>query len=49
VVKLLLGKGADLESKDNSSQTPLSLAAWYGHEAVMQLLLEKDTKKIQIY
>jgi ankyrin repeat protein len=35
VVKLLLEKGANLESKG------LSWAARYGHEAVVKLLLEK--------
>ena len=41
-MKLLLEKGADLESKDSEySQTPLSWAAEYGHEAVVKLLLEK--------
>ena len=28
----------DINAKDNSGQTPLSLAAVYGHEAVVQLL-----------
>jgi hypothetical protein len=41
VVKLLLEKGADLESKDNNGRTPLSWAAENGHEAVVKLLLEK--------
>jgi hypothetical protein len=41
VVKLLLEKGAELESKDNSGQTALSWAAENGHEAVVNLLLEK--------
>ena len=42
MVKLLLEKGADLESKDDAySQTPLSWAARNGHEAVVKLLLEK--------
>ena len=43
VVKLLLEKGANLESKDQNGWTPLSLAAEKGHEAVVKLLLEKDT------
>jgi hypothetical protein len=42
VVKLLLEKGADSESKDSKSgQTPLSWAAENGREAVVKLLLEK--------
>ena len=42
-MKLLLEKGADVESKDDDGQTPLSRAAMYGHsyEAVVKLLLEK--------
>jgi ankyrin repeat protein len=40
VVKLLLEKGADMESKDAEyGQTPLSWAAESGHEAVIKLLL----------
>ena len=39
MVKQLLDKGADLESKDNYGRTPLSLAASYEHEAVVKLLL----------
>jgi hypothetical protein len=38
VVKLLLEKGAELESKDNDGHTPLSWAADKGHEAVVKLL-----------
>jgi ankyrin repeat protein len=30
-----------VESKDNSGNTPLSMAARYKHEAVVKLLLEK--------
>ncbi|KAH2542215.1 hypothetical protein KXW97_003527 [Aspergillus fumigatus] len=42
VVKQLLKKGADLESKDKRfGQTPLSWAAKHGHEAVIKQLLEK--------
>jgi ankyrin repeat protein len=42
VVKLLVEKGANLESKGGQySQTPLSLAALNGHEAVVKLLVEK--------
>ena len=41
VVKLLLKKGAELESKNNSGQTSLLWAAKDGREAVVKLLLEK--------
>jgi ankyrin repeat protein len=42
VVKLLLEKGADLESKDTKySQMPLSWAAEREHKAVVKLLLKK--------
>jgi ankyrin repeat protein len=45
VVKLLLEKGAELESKDtNFGQTPLSLAAENGNDAVVKLLLEKGAE-----
>ena len=44
VVKLLLEKGAALETKDNNSRTPLSCAAEKGHEAVVKLLLEKGAE-----
>ena len=43
IVKLLLEKGADLNSKDNPyNRTPLSWAAEEGHETVVKLLLAKD-------
>jgi hypothetical protein len=41
VVRLLLDKGADLESKDKEGQTPLSWAARNGNGAVVKLLLDK--------
>ncbi|KFY69225.1 hypothetical protein V496_00421 [Pseudogymnoascus sp. VKM F-4515 (FW-2607)] len=45
VVQLLLGKGAEVEAKDEMyGQTPLSLAAESGHEAVVQLLLGKGAE-----
>jgi hypothetical protein len=44
VVKLLLEKGAELETKDNRSRTPLSYAAYSEHEAVVKLLLEKGAE-----
>ncbi|KAL1895475.1 hypothetical protein Sste5346_005283 [Sporothrix stenoceras] len=40
IVKLLLEKGADIDSKDNCGQTPLSWVAERGREAVVKLLLE---------
>jgi ankyrin repeat protein len=48
VVKLLLEKGAELETKDKyNGRTPLSHAAGYGHKAVVKLLLEKNAEKPQ--
>src|SRR5271170_3505133 len=45
VVKLLLEKGAELETKDKRhGQPPLSWAAEKGHEAVVKLLLEKGAE-----
>src|SRR5271156_6015903 len=45
VMKLLLEKGAELETKDKEySQTPLSWAADQGHVAVVKLLLEKGAE-----
>ncbi|KAH0563336.1 hypothetical protein GP486_002098 [Trichoglossum hirsutum] len=41
VVRLLLEKGADLESKSEYGWTSLMCAALNGHEAVTRLLLEK--------
>ena len=44
-MKLLLEKGAELETKDNDyGRTPLSWAAEKGHEAVVKLLLEKGAE-----
>jgi hypothetical protein len=44
-VKLLLDKGAELETKDTKyGQTPLSWAAENGHEAVVKLLLDKGAE-----
>jgi ankyrin repeat protein len=44
VVKMLLEKGADLESKSIIGKTPLSLAAANGHETVVKLMLEKGAE-----
>jgi ankyrin repeat protein len=41
VVKLLLEKGADPESRSGDGETPLLWAAEYGREAVVKLLLKK--------
>ena len=44
-MKLLLEKGAELETKDKDyGRTPLSWAAEKGHEAVVKLLLEKGAE-----
>jgi hypothetical protein len=44
--KLLLSKHGDsnikADSKDKYGRTPLSWAAWEGHEAVVRLLIERD-------
>jgi ankyrin repeat protein len=41
VVKLLVEKGADVDTKDNYGRTPLSQAAENANKAVVKLLLEK--------
>ncbi|RYC65780.1 hypothetical protein CHU98_g423 [Xylaria longipes] len=41
IVRLLLDKGAGLESKDKYGLTPLSWAAEMGHEGVVRLLLDE--------
>jgi ankyrin repeat protein len=43
-MKLLLDKGADLESKDNTGRTPLLCATEKSHEAMVKLLLDKGAK-----
>ena len=46
VVKLLLEKDAELETKDEGyGRTPLLYAARNGHESVVKLLLEKGAKQ----
>jgi ankyrin repeat protein len=42
VVKLLLDKHADVESKDESGWTPLSWATKKGHVAVVKLLFDEN-------
>jgi len=44
VVKLLLEKGTELESKPRIGRTSLSWAAGNGHEAVVKLLIEKGAE-----
>ena len=41
VVRLLLEKGANLESRGTNSRTPLAWAAYWGYDVVVGLLLEK--------
>ncbi|KIJ16635.1 hypothetical protein PAXINDRAFT_49612, partial [Paxillus involutus ATCC 200175] len=41
IVKLLLRKGADVDARDDHSNTSLHLASKAGHLEVVQLLLEK--------
>lgn len=45
-VKLLLEKGADLDCRNKSCETPLYLAAWHGQVEVVKLLLEAGADKI---
>jgi Ankyrin repeats (3 copies) len=49
VVRLLLDKGANIDTKAKSGETVLHRAVENGHEAVVRLLLEKganvDTKR----
>jgi ankyrin repeat protein len=40
IVKLLEKGNIFIDSRDDSGRTPLSLAAWKGHEAVVKLLLD---------
>jgi ankyrin repeat protein len=44
MMRLLLEKGAELESKDKDGRTSLPWAAANGHEVVVKLLLEKGTE-----
>ena len=44
VVRLLLDKGAKVESADQDGQTPFHLASGLGHKSVFQLLLDKGSK-----
>ncbi|KAJ1473809.1 ankyrin repeat-containing domain protein, partial [Baffinella frigidus] len=41
VVERLLAEGADIQRTDNLGLSPLHLAAWGGHGATLQLLLNK--------
>ena len=40
-MKLLIEKNVDIESKDGNGWTALTAAARYGHEGVVELLIEK--------
>ena len=40
VVKELIGKGGDIEGKDNGGRTPLHWASWNGHLNVVKFLVE---------
>lgn len=44
VVKLVEEKGADVNLKNGSGNTPLEFAAWQGHIKVVNYLLSKDAK-----
>ena len=41
VMRLLLDRGADINSKDDANQTPLHMAALSGQKLAMQLLLDR--------
>jgi ankyrin repeat protein len=41
LVKLLIEKGADVNADDNTGQTALMQAAWFGHADVVRVLAEK--------
>lgn len=43
MVRLLLEKGSDIESRDGNRRTPLGCAAMEGHEDVVKLLLGKGS------
>mmetsp|Transcript_50026 Transcript_50026/g.86025 ORF Transcript_50026/g.86025 Transcript_50026/m.86025 type:complete len:259 (+) Transcript_50026:1-777(+) len=45
VAQLLLGSGADMNSKKNDGWAPLHLAAANGHEAIVRLLVEAGADK----
>jgi hypothetical protein len=45
---LLANNGVDSNSKDDRGWTPLSSAAWGGHEAVVTLLLDTDGVDVDI-
>jgi ankyrin repeat protein len=43
-VKLLIGKGAELNSKNENGRTPVSWAAGNARETTVKLLLEKGAE-----
>ena len=47
-MKLLVEKGAELDSEDKDGRTPLSRATAYGYSAVAKLLIEKGAKQSSI-
>ncbi|KAL5346637.1 hypothetical protein ACLOAV_008344 [Pseudogymnoascus australis] len=47
VVKLLLEKDAEVDTKDSSSRTPLFWAAEKGYEVVEQLLLTRGALLVE--
>ena len=46
-MRRLLGAGADIESKDNSGETPLSRAAENGHLNVVQFLVNEASADVE--
>ncbi|KAK4085608.1 uncharacterized protein Triagg1_598 [Trichoderma aggressivum f. europaeum] len=41
IIKQLLDRGVNPDLKNDLGHTPLSIAAWYGHEAVVKVLAER--------
>jgi len=44
IIELLIDKGADLNAKNWKGDTPLQYAAYYDHEKISELLLQKGAK-----
>jgi len=43
-LKELIGKGADVNTKNNEGQTPLDIASEQGHKEIVELLVEKGAE-----